>query len=36
MDENSTAVNKWMEEGFTKISEKEFDGIFVSVYEPKR
>lgn len=33
MDENSRAVEEWMKSRFRKISEKEFDGIFVSLYE---
>jgi len=33
MDENSKAVNDWMAERFQKISERQFDGIFVTLYE---
>lgn len=35
MDENSRAVNDWMEKRFKKTSEKEFDGIFVLLYEKR-
>ena len=32
MDNNSQAVNEWMEKRFKKTKELEFDGIFISLY----